>query len=181
VRRQARREQQLQPEGELVGRAAAGRIGVQQRELVGEQVVGGRVGVALLEQARDGVARPRRRVEGAAVGAQARVGGAGLRAGHGEHVAAALVEHEVQTEERLEPAPEAAARLARPLGDRRQPAAAGRVEVQHAVTLAVADRAQHDRLGLERAGHQGRRRSGCGLADRMDPLALHALRTRSPP
>ena len=39
------------------------------------------------------------------------------------------------------------------LRHRAHAAAVGRVEVQHAISLAVSDRAQHDRLCLERAGH----------------------------
>ena len=70
VRRQAGRDQELEPERELVGGAATGRVGVQQRELVGQQVVGRRVGIALLEQPCHRVARARRRVQRPAVVAQ---------------------------------------------------------------------------------------------------------------
>ena len=57
LRRQAGGDEQLEPERELVGgRGVAGRVGVEQRELVAEQVVDGRVRVSPLEQAPDGVA-----------------------------------------------------------------------------------------------------------------------------
>ena len=78
--------------------------------------------------------------------AQARVAVDRLGARDREQLAAALVEHEVEAEERLEPAAEAAARAPHALGDRADPAAVRGVEVQDPVGLAVADRAQHDRL-----------------------------------
>ncbi len=55
-------------------------------------------------------------------------------------------------EERLEPRPEAAPRASRALRDRAQAAVGGRVEMKDPIGLAVADRAQHDRLGLQRPG-----------------------------
>ena len=57
LRREAGRQQQLEPERERVAARRARRIGVEQRELVGEQVVDAAVRVAVVEHA----ARPRRR------------------------------------------------------------------------------------------------------------------------
>ena len=59
----------------------------------------------------------------------------------------------LQPEERLQAPAEAAARAAHALGDRAHPPARRRVQVQDAIGLAVAHRAQHDRLGLDRSGH----------------------------
>ena len=78
------------------------------------------------------------------------------RRGHRGQVAPPLVEDQVEPEERLQPPAEARPRPPRPLRDRPDPPAGGAVEVQHAIRLAVADAAQHDRLGLERAGHARR-------------------------
>ena len=68
-------------------------------------------------------------------------------------LAAALVHHEPDAAERLEPAAEARFDLPHALRHGPHPAAIGGVEVQHAVGLAVANRAQNDRLCLKRAGH----------------------------
>src|SRR3954447_6862276 len=64
LRREAGGDQELEPEGELVGhgRLAVG-VGVQQGQLVAEQVEDSRVRVRGLEQARDGVAGARGAVE----------------------------------------------------------------------------------------------------------------------
>ena len=76
-----------------------------------------------------------------------------MRAGDRQELPAPLVQLQAQAEERLQAAPEAAARAPHPLGDRAHPPAVGRVEVQDAVRLAVAHRAQYHRLGLDRPGH----------------------------
>ena len=75
LRREAGGEQQLQAEGERVGPPGAVGLAVQQRELVGQQVVDAGVRIAVVEDARDGLAGARGAVERAAVLAQARVGG----------------------------------------------------------------------------------------------------------
>ena len=126
---------------------------VEQRELVAEQVVDAGMRLGGVEQAPDRVARARGGVERAAVLAQARIARDGLGRGHGEQVAAPLVQDEVEAEERLEPAAEAAARAAHALGDRAHLAALRGIQVQDAVGLAVAQRAQDDALDLHRAGH----------------------------
>ena len=74
-------------------------------------------------------------------------------AGDGQQLAAPLVQLDVQPEERLEPTAEAAAGTTHPLGDRAQAPAMGCVQVQDAIGLAVADRAQHDRFGLQGPRH----------------------------
>src|SRR5205807_1774305 len=59
-----------------------------------------------------------------------------------------------QAEERLEPTAEAAASAPDALRDRADAPASGRVQVQDSIGLAITDRAQHDRLGLDSAhGH----------------------------
>ncbi len=91
----------------------------------------------------------------AASAAQARVALDRLGPRDGQQVAAPLVEHELDAEERLQAPAEAAARAPHALGDRAELAAMRGVEVQDAVGLAVAHRAQDDRLRLQRmAGHR---------------------------
>ena len=154
LRREAGREQQLQAEGERVRAAGAGGIAVEQRELVGQQVVDAGVRVAVVEDARDRLARARGAVQRAGVLAQARVRGDGLGRGDGQQVAAALVQDEVEPEERLEPPAEARARLAHALGDRAQAAARRGIQMEDAVRFAVAERAQDDSFGLYRSGYR---------------------------
>ena len=119
-----------------------------------EQVVDAAVGVVVVEQARHRVAGARGAVERGAVVAQPRVAGERLRARDREQVAAPLVEHEPQAEERLQPPAEARLRPPDALRDRRQPPALGREQVQDPVRLAVADRPQDDGLGLQTARHR---------------------------
>src|SRR5919204_103110 len=85
--------------------------------------------------------------------AQPRMRGDGLRARHGQQLTATLVEHEVEAEERLEPAAEARARAAGPLRDCANPSAIRGIQVQDPIGLAVADAPQDDALGLQAAGH----------------------------
>src|SRR5205823_6007431 len=59
-----------------------------------------------------------------------------------------------ETEERLEPAAEARAHLADALGDRADPSPLRGIEMQDAIGLRVAQRAQDDRLGLQRPRHR---------------------------
>ena len=69
-------------------------------------------------------------------------------------LAAALVELQLDVAERLEARPEPGLRLAHALRHRADASAVERVEVQHAVRLAQAKRAQHHRLGgVGAAGH----------------------------
>ena len=125
LRREAGGERQLESEGErrLQRRRPLRRRVVEQRQVAAEQVVGGRVGLGRVEQ-------PQHRVAGAGGGGQRRARGAQPRvavdggdAGDGEQLAAALVQHQVEPEERLQPPAEARARLPRPLGDRADPSA----------------------------------------------------------
>ena len=67
-------------------------------------------------------------------------------------LARALVQHQLDVRERLEPRAEARLRLADALRDRADPAAVGRVDVQDPVGLAEPERAKHDRLGLCTSG-----------------------------
>src|SRR5215208_428625 len=153
VGREARCEQQLQAERERGGARGPLRLAVDQRELVGEQVVDAGVRLAVAEQAAHGVAGPRGPVDRRAVLAQPRVARDRLGAGDGHQVRLALVKHEVQPEERLEAAAEARLRPPHALGDRAHPSALGGIEVEDAVRLPVADAAQHDGLRLQGAGH----------------------------
>ena len=77
-----------------------------------------------------------------------------LHAGDRLELPAALVQHQLDVTERLEPRAEARLRLAHALRDRADTPAVERVEVEHAVRLAETEGAQHDRLGLVGpAGH----------------------------
>ena len=130
---------------------------VEQRQVPAEQVEHARVRLVGLEQAADRVAGARGAVQRAGVAAQARVGVDRLRARHRQQIAAPFVQVQPQAEERLQAAPEAAARAAYALRDRADPPAVGRVEVEDAVGLAVAHRSEHHRLGLDWACHRTRR------------------------
>src|ERR671928_2226306 len=76
---------------------------------------------------------------------------------HRLELAAPLVEDRLDVRERLEPCTETRLRPPDPLRHRADAAALERVEVEHAVGLAEAERAQDDRFGLVRAaaGHGG--------------------------
>jgi glutaredoxin 3 len=147
-------QQQFQAEGERVGAAGAVGFAVEQGELVGEQVVDARVGVAVVEDAGDGLAGAGGAVQRCAMFAQARVGGDGLGRGDGQEVAAALIEDELEPEERFEAPAEARAGFADTLGDGAQAPAGRRVEVQNPVGLAVAERAEDDAFGFYRSGYR---------------------------
>ena len=155
LRREAGGEQQLEPERELVGVRGLLRPRIEQRELVAEEREHAGMRLGRGEQARDGVAHAGRGIERGGVLAQARMAGDRLGARDGHEVALAVVEHHMQAEIRLEPTAEAAARAPHALRDRADASAMRRVEMQDPVGLAVAHRAQDDRLGLDRAGHAG--------------------------
>ena len=86
---------------------AAGWVAIEEGELVGQQVVDAAVRFAVVEDARDGLAGAGGAVECAGVLAQARVARNGLHRSDREHVAPAFIEHEVETEVRLEATAEA--------------------------------------------------------------------------
>ncbi len=79
LRREAGGQQQLHPEGERLGAGGRCRVGVEQGELVAEQVVGGPVGLGGVEQAQHGVAGGGRALERLAALAQGRVGVDGVQ------------------------------------------------------------------------------------------------------
>jgi hypothetical protein len=117
LRGEAGGQQELEPERQGVRAAGLGRLCVEQRELIGQQVVDAAMRVAVVEQAPDRVAAARRDVERPRVLAQPRVTGDGLGARDRQQVRTPLVEHEVQAEERLQAPAEARARAAHALGD----------------------------------------------------------------
>lgn len=122
LRREARGERELDPEGERnAGLASGGGVGVEQAEVVDEQVVGGPVGLARVEQPQQGVAAAPGGLQRRPVVAQARVALERRSPGHREQVAAALVQHHLEPEEGLEAPAESRARPARALGDRADP------------------------------------------------------------
>ena len=112
------------------------------------------MGFAVVEDPGDGLAGPRGGVEGPGVLAQARVGGDRLHRGDREQVAAALVEDEVQAEERLQAPTEPRLRLADPFRDRANAAASRGIQVENAVRFPVPERAQDDAFGFYRSGYR---------------------------
>ena len=122
LRREARGEQELQAEGERVGAAGARRD--RGRAARARWRAGGRRRRAGRRRRRC-ARRPRRRARRRRARRRARAGAdapATVSARRdGQHVAAALVEHEVEAEERLQPPAEARLRLAHALGDRAHP------------------------------------------------------------
>ena len=68
-------------------------------------------------------------------------------------LARALMEHELDVRERLEPCAEVRLRLAHSFGDGADAAAIERVEVEDAVGLAEPERPEHHRFRLVRPAH----------------------------
>src|SRR5947208_3120495 len=84
------------------------------------------------------------------------------------------MEHQLDVAEWLQPPPEARGRPAHALGDRADPPAIGGVQVQDPVGLRVADRAQHDRLGLVGSAHQPSLDLGqAGRAESMPQITMY--------
>src|SRR2546423_4548863 len=92
-----------------------------------------------------------------------------VRRSHRRQLTSALVEDQVEPEERLQPSTETRSRPSRALRDRADPPARGAVEVQDPVGLAVANAAQDDRLGLDGA-RQGPRSVTTGSDERLAAL-----------
>ena len=152
--REAGRQQQLEAERERLGaarRAPAARRAARARCRAGCR----RAGWARWSRAAAAPPRTPARRARARRGARAGAAWAWTRVGLADRaeLAAALVHHQPHPAERLEPAAEARLHPPHALRDGAHAAAVGRVEVQHAIGLAVADRAQHDRFCLKRAGH----------------------------
>ncbi len=107
-----------------------------------------------IEQPQHRVAGLGRALERLAPFTQRGVGVDSLGGGHRAEVAATLVQYERDARAGLEPPTEPRASPSNPLGDRADTAAFAGVEMQNAVGLAEADRAQDDRFRLEGPGHQ---------------------------
>jgi hypothetical protein len=71
-------------------------------------------------------------------------------------LAAALVHHELHSAERLEAPAEPRLHAPNSLGNGADTTPIGRVQMEHAIGLAIANRAQNDRFCLKRAGHAGK-------------------------
>ena len=147
----------------------------EQQRIEGDVARGGRVAVEHVEQAAERGEHPRRRVALGEHLQQRLAAGAGDARPHGlladvvvrrervdatdrMQLPAALVQHERDVAERLEPRPDARTGAPHALGDGADAAARRRVEVKHAVGLTESQRAQYHRLGLVGAVHP--RRSG---------------------
>ena len=125
--REAGCEQELQAEGERLRPARLLGLLVKQRQLVAEQVVGGRVGVGGVEQPQDRLAGLGAALERGAVLAQGSVGSNGVGLADRAELSAALMQHELHAAERLEAASEARFHPPHALGHGAHAAAVGRV------------------------------------------------------
>jgi hypothetical protein len=146
-------QQQLHPERERLGAHGGLRHRVEQRQLVREQVVGGPVGLARVEQPQDGVAGLGGALERRPPLAQGRVRVHGVGARDRAEVAAALAQDQPHARERLEPPAEPRLHPPDALRDRAHAAAVLAVEVQDPICLAIADRPQNDCFRLEWGTH----------------------------
>jgi glutaredoxin 3 len=153
LRRETGGQQQLQPERERLRAARVTGVGVEQSELVAEEVVGGRVRLGGVEEAEDRLTRLRAALERGAVLPDAGVGMDGVRLADRAELAATLVHDEPDSAERLEPAAETRLHTPHSLGNSTHAAAIDGVKMQHAIGLAIANRAQNNGFSLERAGH----------------------------
>jgi glutaredoxin 3 len=101
-----------------------------------------------------------------------------LDAGHRVQLAASLMEHELRMRERLEPSAEARLRAPDPLRNRTHPAPVERVQVEHAVRLAEAQRAQHHRLRRVRPSRHPASLGWCAGGTNPAASALYVLVAR---
>src|SRR5215831_4445177 len=155
VRQVAGEPEQLQLEGEderiETGRPPCRAHRVEEVEKPRERLKGPLVCLLLGEEAQhrlgahEADAEPVRLLTGLPVGANE------LRAGHRLELAAALVKHELDVAQGLEAPAEPGLRLPDPLRDRADATALAGVEMEDAIGLAEAKRAQHHRFGLVRA------------------------------
>ena len=143
-------ELQLEREHERVERRALGarRRLVEQVEEARERGERPLVRLGLAEEAQHRLGADQPHVEAVPVLARRAVGAQQLDAGDRLQLPAALVQHQLNMRQRLEPRAEARLRLADAFRDRADPSAARRVEMQDPVRLGEAERAQHDRLRL---------------------------------
>jgi hypothetical protein len=125
-------------------RACGGRV--EQVQEVAQQVVERLARLVLLGEPRDEVERRGSDLLCAPAAAQVLVCGLDLDPAHDRQVAASLDELRAHGQERFEPHAEPAARLARALGDHASTTTVPGVQVRDEVRLAVAKRAQYDRL-----------------------------------
>src|SRR5262249_55710324 len=91
-----------------------------------------------------------------------------LDAGDGVQLAAPLVEQDLDVAGGPDPAAEAGLRAPDALRDRSPPPAVGRVQMEDAVRLRIAERPEHDRLGLVRASHDSSLVSGQAAKDERE-------------
>ena len=149
-------ELQLEREGECVDRRPLRDLRrlVEQIEEARQRGERSLVSLLLGEEPEHRLGADQADAEAVEVGACRLVGSDELDARDRLELARALVEHQLDVRERLEPPSEARLRLPNALGDGPDPAAVARVEVEHPVGLAEANRPEHDGLGLVGApGH----------------------------
>lgn len=101
------------------------RIQIDQSEIAAEQVVGGIVGIASVEEPQHRIARAGGCSEGETVSTQFRIALERLGSSDGCKIASAPVQHQPKTEERLQSPPESRFRFTRTLGDRVQSSVLG--------------------------------------------------------
>ena len=163
MRHVARDPEQLQLEGEdeRVERRNGGRAGrdhVEPVEEAGQRGERALVRLLLGEEPQHRLGADQADREPVGILPRLVVGGAQVGSGHRLQLAGALVQHQLDVRERLEPAAEARLRPPHALRDGAHAAALGRVDVQHPIGLAEPERAQHDRLRPVRPRHRSESR-----------------------
>ena len=158
------------------GLAGRRRVGVEQRQVVAEQVVGGLVRLALVEQAQHRVAPAPGGHQRPAVRPQPPVARQPSRRRSPSPAPPGPRRGPGRAGRTAPAAPEPRLRPPRPLRDRPDPPPRRGVEMQDPIGLAVADAAQHHRLGLERSGHEPSESAGPPGRDLGEPAWRTASR-----
>ena len=155
LRRDSGDEQQLEPERERVARDRACAAGSPASNVSSLASSANTSGWASSVSNSRATASQARAAQSSAAALSRSAGARFDRVGAGDRVELAppWVQGQAHLEERLEPRAEAAAGAPRALGDRRHAAPVDRVEMHDAIRLAVADRAQDDRIGLKGQRH----------------------------
>ncbi len=160
-RREAGDPVELEPECEQQrlarDRGAGRRARLERLEEAAERLERLRRGLALGEQPRDGLGTRDADREPCGILAHPPVALDDVGTGDGAELAAAEVHLQVDAGQRLEASAEARAGASHALGDQPDAAALARVDVQHAVGLAEAQRAQDHALHLSRPAHRSGR------------------------
>src|SRR4051812_10595258 len=132
-------QQQLQPEGERLGRRRQRGIGIEQCELVAEQVVRRTIRLGCVEEPQDRIAGLGPALDRRAPLAQGRMRVDGVGGRDGAEVAPPLVEDELDAREGLQAATEAGLDLADALCNRADPAPVLGIEMEDTIRLTQTE------------------------------------------